>query len=179
MPDEPEAHALLGLMRVNDARRDARFAGGELVLLPDQDRSLWNQEQIDRAKAEVDRALALGGRGNYVLQAAIAVLHTDEPPDWVQIAALYAELGRLTGSPVVDLNRAAAVAEAGDPEAALRLIDGLDLEDYQYLHSARGELLRRLERIEEAREAYARALELAQADAERRFLERRLAELEG
>ncbi len=178
MPDEPEVHGLLALMLVNDARRDARFEDGELVLLRDQDRSLWSAEQIERARAEVGRALALGGRGPYVLQAAIAALHTDDPPDWNQIAALYGELGRLTGSPVVELNRAAAIAEAGDPEAALGLVDGLDLEGYRYLHSTRGELLRRLDRAEEARAAYARALELTSADPERRFLERRLADLE-
>ena len=114
MPDEPEVHGLLALMLVNDARRDARFAEGEVVLLRDQDRSLWDLEQIETAKAGVDRALALGGRGPYVLQAAIAVLHTEDPQDWEQIAALYGELGRLTGSPVVELNRAAALAEAGD-----------------------------------------------------------------
>jgi RNA polymerase sigma-70 factor (ECF subfamily) len=173
MPDEPEVHGLLALMLANDARRDARFADGELVLLAEQDRSLWNAERLVEAKAAVDRALALGGRGPYVLQAAIAVLHTDDPPHWPEIAALYAELGRLTESPVVELNRAAAVAEAGDPEAALRLVDGL------YLHSTRAELLRRLNREVEARAEYDRALELVRSDPERRFLERRLAELAG
>jgi RNA polymerase sigma-70 factor (ECF subfamily) len=179
MPDEPEAQALLALMLVNDSRRDARFADGELVLLRDQDRTLWNAGQIDEASAVVDRALALGGRGPYVLQAAIAVLHTEDPQDWRQIAALYGELGRLTGSPVVELNRAAAVAEAGDAEAALELLDGLDLDRYHYLHSTRAELLRRLDRTEEARGEYDRALELVHSGAERRFLERRLAELAG
>ena len=179
MPDEPEVHGLLALMLANDARRDARFADGELVLLAEQDRSLWNAERLVEAKAAVDRALALGGRGPYVLQAAIAVLHTDDPPRWPEIAALYAELGRLTESPVVELNRAAAVAEAGDPEAALRLVDGLDLVDYLYLHSTRAELLRRLNREVEARAEYDRALELVRSDPERRFLERRLAELAG
>jgi RNA polymerase sigma-70 factor (ECF subfamily) len=112
-----------------------------------------------------------------VLQAAIAVLHTDDPRDWQQIAALYGELGRLTGSPVVELNRAAAIAEAGDPEAALELVEGLELDSYHYLHATRAELLRRLDRADEARDAYGRALELVHSDAERRFLERRLAEL--
>ena len=177
MPDEPEVHGLLGLMLVNDARRDARFADGELVLLRDQDRSLWDTGRIDQAKAVVDRALALGGRGPYVLQAAIAVLHTDDPPEWAEIAALYAELGRLTRSPVVELNRAAAIAEGGDPETALRLVDRLDLRDYHYLHSTRAELLRRLDRDQEARAEYDRALELVSSDPERRFLECRLAEL--
>ncbi|HEY6654801.1 MAG TPA: DUF6596 domain-containing protein [Solirubrobacterales bacterium] len=177
MPDEPEVHGLLALMLVNDARRDARFAKGEVVLLRDQDRSLWDMGQIETAKAQVDRALALGGRGPYVLQAAIAVLHTEDPQDWDQIAALYGELGRLTGSPVVELNRAAALAEGGDPTAALELVDGLELDRYHYLHSTRAELLRRLDRTGEARAEYGRALELVHTDAERRFLERRLAEL--
>jgi RNA polymerase sigma-70 factor (ECF subfamily) len=177
MPDEPEAHALLALMLMNDARRDARFAGGTLVLLRDQDRSLWDVAQIDEGRAGVNRALALGGRGAYVLQAAIASLHVDEPPDWPQIAALYGELGRLTGSPVVELNRAASIAEAGDAEAALALADRLDLDGYHYLHSTRAELLRRLGRSGEAREALRRALALAHDEPERRLLERRLAEL--
>ena len=179
MPDEPEVHGLLALMRVNNARRDARFAEGEVVLLRDQDRSLWDLEQIETAKAGVDRALALGGSGPYVLHAAIAVLHTEDPQDWEQIAALYGELGRLTGSPVVELNRAAALAEGGDPTAALELVDGLELDRYHYLHSTRAELLRRLDRMGEARAEYGRALELVHTDAERRFLERRLAELPG
>jgi RNA polymerase sigma-70 factor, ECF subfamily len=179
MPDEPEVHGLLALMLVNDARRDARFAEGEVVLLRDQDRSLWDMGQIETAKAQVDRALALGGRGPYVLQAAIAVLHTEDPQDWEQIAALYGELGRLTGSPVVELNRAAALAEGGDPTAALELVDGLELDRYHYLHSTRAELLRRLDRTREARAEYGRALELVHTDADRRFLERRLAELPG
>jgi RNA polymerase sigma-70 factor, ECF subfamily len=179
MPDEPEVHALLALMLVNDARRDARFADGTVVLLGDQDRSLWDLDQIDAGRAALDRALALGGRGPYALQAALAVLHSEEPRDWPQIAALYGELGRVTGSPVVELNRAAAIAEAGDVEAALAVVDRLELDRYHYLHATRAELLRRLERIEEARAAYARALELVHSDAERRFLERRLAELDG
>ena len=177
MPDEPEVHGLLALMLANDARRDARFEDGAVVLLRDQDRTLWDLDQIEEGRAELDRALALRGRGAYVLQAAIAVLHTEEPRDWPQIAALYGELGRLTGSPVVELNRAAAVAEAGDAEAALALVERLDLEGYHYLHATRAELLRRLDRVDEARAAYERALELVHSDAERRFLERRAAEL--
>jgi RNA polymerase sigma-70 factor, ECF subfamily len=179
MPDEPEAHGLLALMLVNDARREARFAGGAVVLLRDQDRSLWDFDQIAEGQAALDRALALGGRGPYVLQAAIATLHADEPQDWPQLAALYGELARVTGSPVVELNQAVALAEAGDVEAALALVDRLELDRYHYLHSTRAELLRRLDRIEDARAAYDRALELVHTDAERRFLERRLAELEG
>ena len=177
MPDEPEVHGLLALMLVNDARRDARFEDGAVVLLGDQDRSLWDLDQIEGGRAALDRALALRGRGAYVLQAAIAVLHTDEPQDWPQIAALYGELARLTGSPVVELNRAAAVAEAGDAEAALATVERLDLEGYHYHHATRAELLRRLDRGDEARAAYERALELVRSDAERRFLERRMSEL--
>jgi RNA polymerase sigma-70 factor (ECF subfamily) len=177
MPDEPEVHGLLAMMLLLDARREARFRGGEIVLLADQDRSLWDEAQIDAGRAVLDRALALRGRGPYVVQAAIASLHADEPRDWSQIAALYGELARLTESPVVELSRAVAVAEQEGPEAGLRLIDGLPLEDYRYLHSTRAELLRRAGRIAEAREAFGRALALVDDDAERRLLERRLAEL--
>jgi RNA polymerase sigma-70 factor, ECF subfamily len=179
MPDEPEVLGLLALMLVNDARRDARFAEGAVVLLRDQDRSRWDFDQITDGRAELDRALGLGGRGPYVLQAALAALHTDEPQDWRQIAGLYGELARLTGSPVVELNRAVAVAEAGDVESALALVERLELDNYHYLHATRAELLRRLDRIEDARAAYDRALELVHSEAERRFLERRLAELRG
>jgi RNA polymerase sigma-70 factor (ECF subfamily) len=179
MPDEPEVHGLLGLMLINDARRDARFADGTVVLLRDQDRSLWDFDQITKGRASLDCALALGGREPYVLQAALAALHVDEPPDWPQIAALYGELARLTGSSVVELNRAVAIAEAGEVEAALALVESLELDRYHYLHATRAELLRRLDRVEDARAAYDRALELVHSDAERRFLERRLAELQG
>ena len=179
MPDEPEVHALLALMLINDARRDARFADGTVVLLRDQDRSLWDLDQIAAGRAALDRALALGGRDPYVLQAAIASLHAEEPQDWTQLAALYGELARLTGSPVVELNQAVAIAEAGNVEAALALVERLELDSYHYLHATRAELLRRLDRVEEARAAYDRALELVHSDAERRFLEQRLAELEG
>jgi RNA polymerase sigma-70 factor (ECF subfamily) len=177
MPDEPEAHALLGLMLLNDARREARFADGAVVLLRDQDRSLWDAAQIEAGRAEVDRAVALGGRGPYLLQAAIAALHLDDPPDWTQLAALYGELARRTGSPVVELNRAAAIAEAGETEQALAVVETLDLDGYHYLHATRAELLRRLDRADEAQAAYERALGLVRSDAERRFLEQRLAEL--
>jgi RNA polymerase sigma-70 factor, ECF subfamily len=179
MPDEPEVHGLEGLMLMNDARREARFADGEVVLLRDQDRSLWDLEQIAEGRAALDRALALGGRGPYVLQAAIAALHVDDPQDWPQLAALYGELARLTGSSVVELNQAAAMAEAGEVEAALALVERLELDRYHYVHATRAELLRRLDRIDDARAAYNRALELVHSDAERRFLERRLAELQG
>ena len=159
MPDEPEVHGLLALMLLHDARREARFRDGELVLLADQDRSLLGRRRRSPTGARaLDRALALRGRGPYVLQAAIASLHADEPRDWPQIAALYGELARLTDSPVVELSRAVAVAEAEGPEAGLEIVDGLDLDDYRYLHATRGELLRRLGRTDEAREAYGRAL---------------------
>jgi RNA polymerase sigma-70 factor, ECF subfamily len=175
MPDEPEVHGLLALMLCHDARRGARFAGDELVLLADQDRSRWDAAQIAAGRAALDRAIALRGRGPYVLQAAIASLQAEPEVDWPQVAELYAGLARLTGSPVVELNRAVAVAEAGDPDAALAIVDGLALDDYRYLQSTRAELLRRLDRPDEARAAYERALALTTAPPERRFLERRLA----
>jgi RNA polymerase sigma-70 factor (ECF subfamily) len=177
MPDEPEVHGLLALMLLHDSRREARFAAGELVLLEDQDRSRWNHDEIAAGRAGVERAIALHGRGPYVLQAAIASLQADAPIDWHEVALLYAELSRLTGSPVVELNRAVAVAEIDGPEAALAIVDRLGLDDYLYLHSTRADLLRRLDRPGEARAAYRRALELAQTDPERRFLELRLEEL--
>ena len=177
MPDEPEVFGLLALMLLDDARREARFEGGELVLLGDQDRSRWDAEQTARGRVVLDRAFALQGRGAYVIQAAIASLHMEEERDWPQIAALYGELSRITGSPVVELSRAVAVAEAEGPEAGLRIADGLDLDGYHYLHATRAELLRRLGREREARAALTRALELAHDEAERRLLERRLADL--
>jgi RNA polymerase sigma-70 factor, ECF subfamily len=178
MPSEPEVHGLLAMMLLLDARREARFRDDEIVLLAEQDRSLWDEAQIADGRAVLDRALTLHGRGPYVVQAAIASLHADEPRDWPQIAALYGELARLTESPVVELSRAVAVAEALGPEQGLDIVDRLALEDYHYLHSTRGELLRRLGRPIEAGDAYRRALALVHDDAERRLLERRLAELE-
>jgi RNA polymerase sigma-70 factor (ECF subfamily) len=178
MADEPEVHGLLALMLLHDSRRKARFDGDELVLLVDQDRGLWNAEQIGKGRAALDRAIALRGRGPYVLQAAIASLQAEDELDWPQIAALYGELARLTRSEVVELNRAVAVAETEGPQAALEIIDRLELDNYQYLHSTRGELMRRLGRIAEARDSYRRALELAHAPPERRFLEARIAELD-
>jgi RNA polymerase sigma-70 factor (ECF subfamily) len=177
MPDEPEVHGLLAMMLLLDARRAARFKGEDLVLLADQDSSLWDREKIAAGRAALDRAFALHGRGPYVIQAAIASLHTSEPRDWPQIAALYGELAQVTDSPVVELNRAAAVAEAEGPERGLSVVNELNLDGYHYLHSTRAELLRRLGRTEDARAAYGRALELVGDDAERRLLERRLAEL--
>jgi RNA polymerase sigma-70 factor (ECF subfamily) len=179
MPDEPEAHALLALMLLHDARREARFADGAIVLLSDQDRTLWDREQIEAGRRALQRALALGGAapGPYAIQARVAALHLQEPRDWARIAALYGDLAALTGSPVVELNHAVALAEAGDPQAALELVDSLALDGYHYLHATRAELLRRLGRAQDARAAYERALELVHADAERSFLERRLLEL--
>jgi RNA polymerase sigma-70 factor (ECF subfamily) len=177
MPDEAEVHGLHALMLLNDARRDARFENGELVLLADQDPSRWNDAQIARGRQALARAFALEGRGPYVIQAAIASLHTEEPRDWPQIAALYGELALLTGSAVVELNRAIAVAYADGTEAGLALIDQLDLDGYQYFHSTRADLLRRVGRTQEARLEYERALELARSEHERRFLRRRVAEV--
>jgi RNA polymerase sigma-70 factor (ECF subfamily) len=179
MPDEPEVHGLLAMMLLHDARRDARFRGGDLVLLADQDRAFWDRPQIAAGQAALDRALALVGRGPYVVQAAIASLHLEDPPDWAEIAELYGELGRLTGSPVVELSRAVAVAEAQGPAAGLEIVDRLSLDGYRYLHSTRADLLRRLGRADDARQAYDRALELAHDPTERRFLERRVDELGG
>jgi RNA polymerase sigma-70 factor, ECF subfamily len=177
LPDEPEVHGLFALMLLDDARRHARFDDGELVLLAEQDRSLWDTMEIDRGRVALERALALHGRGPYVIQAAIAELHTQERPDWAKIAALYGELMRLTGSPVVALNRAIAVAESEGTDVGLALVEQLDLDGYQYFHSTRADLLRRLGRTDEARGEYERALELAHAEPERRFLERRAAEV--
>ena len=174
MPDEAEAAGLLALMLLQDARRAARVRDGELVLLDDQDRALWDAAAITEGRALLDRALALGGRGSYVLQAAIASLHSDEERDRAQIVALYGELARLTGSPVVELNRAVAIAEAGDPTAGLELLGTLDLDGYHYLHAARAELLTRLGRSDEARRALVRALDIVPPGAEERLLRQRL-----
>jgi RNA polymerase sigma-70 factor (ECF subfamily) len=179
MPDEPEVLGLLALILIHDSRREARFSDGEVVLLADQDRTLWDEHQIERGRALIDRALVLRGTGPYMLQAAIASLQAEPELDWPQVAALYQRLAGLTGSPVVECNRAVAVAHAVGDEAGLaildRLADGGELADYQYLHSTRGELLRRLGRASEARAAYARAIELCDADGpQRRYLMRRL-----
>jgi RNA polymerase sigma-70 factor (ECF subfamily) len=176
MPDESEARGLLALMLLHDARREARFSDGELVLLDDQDRSLWDREQIAAGRAELQRAEA-AGRGPYVVQAEIAALQVGEPRDRPRIAAVYAELAQLTGSPVVELNRAVALAEAGAPEAGLALLEQLPLEGYRYFHAAHGDLLERVERYGDARAAFERALALADDGPERRLLARRLAEL--
>ena len=177
MPDEAEVLGLMALMLLNDSRRAARFRDGEVVLLDDQDRSLWDQRQIAEGRACLERAIRLQGKGPYVIQAAIAELHLEDPRDWREIALLYGVLARLTGSPVVELNRAIAIAETDGPEAALEIVDALDLADYRYLHSTRADLLRRLGRNAEARLAYGRALQLAQTEPERRFLQGRITEL--
>jgi RNA polymerase sigma-70 factor (ECF subfamily) len=177
MPDEPEAYGLLALMLMQDARREARFAGEDLVLLADQDHAHWDAAQIAEARVVLTRSQALGSTGPYALQAAIASLQSADRPDWSQIARFYAELARITGSPVVELNRAVAIAECGDAEDALAIVEALDLDSYRYLHSTRAELLRRLGRPTDARAAYRRALELTSGGAERRFLERRLTDL--
>jgi RNA polymerase sigma-70 factor (ECF subfamily) len=177
MPDEPEVNGLLALMLIHHARRTARFSGDDLVLLEDQDRSLWDAGSLAAGREALDRAIALRGGGPYVLQAAIASLQADDEIDWNEVALLYGRLADLTGSPVVELNRAVAVAQAGCPSEALEIVDRLPLEGYRYLHSTRGELLRRLGRVEEAHAAYQRALALATSEPERRFLTRRLIEV--
>jgi RNA polymerase sigma-70 factor (ECF subfamily) len=183
MPDEPEALGLLALMLLQDSRRDARISGGEIVLLDDQDRGRWDGDAIAKGTSLLDRAIALGRPGPYQLQAAIAALHAEaESPDatdWMQIALLYERLAAISPSPVVTLNRAVALAMAEGPEAGLAVIEAVadDLEGYYLVHSARADLLRRLHRHAEAREEYRRARELAPTEAERAFLERRLAAL--
>jgi RNA polymerase sigma-70 factor, ECF subfamily len=183
---EPEAVGLLALMLLHDARRPARTSTqGELILLDEQDRSLWNREQIQQGLALVDQALASRRFGPYTLQAAIAALHaqaaTAATTDWRQIAGLYDVLLRLENSPVVELNRAAAIAMHEGPETGLALVDAIlargELADYYLAHSARADLCRRLGRTQEAIAAYQRALALTTQAPERRFIERRLVEL--
>ena len=177
LPDDAETRGLLAMMLFHDSRREARFHEGELVVLADQDRSRWDTDKIADGRIELNRALALGHHGPYVLQASIAALHADTPCDWSRIAELYGKLAHLTASPVVELNRAIAIAETEGPEAGLLIVDGLGLNDFRYLHSTRAELLRRLGRTDDARDAYRHARELTDDGAERRFLERRLTEL--
>jgi RNA polymerase sigma-70 factor (ECF subfamily) len=181
MPDEPEALGLLALMLLHDSRRDARLAAdGSLVLLEDQDRTLWDQARIAEGLRVLDRALALRRPGPYQLQAAIAALHAraaqPDDTDWAEIALLYGRLAALRPSPVVELNRAVAVAMAHGPEHGLELLDGLEIPGYHLLHAARADLLRRLDRREEAAAAYRAALACEMNAADRAFLERRLAE---
>jgi RNA polymerase sigma-70 factor (ECF subfamily) len=183
---EPEAMGLLGLMLLHDSRRAARTtAEGELILLDEQDRSLWSWDQITEGLSLVERALASRRFGPYTLQAAIAAVHADASSaaatDWAQIVGLYDVLVRADPSPVVELNRAAALAMRDGPLAGLALIDAIlargDLAHYHLAHAARADLCRRLGRTVEARASYERALELARQEPERRFLARRLAEL--
>jgi RNA polymerase sigma-70 factor (ECF subfamily) len=181
MPDEAEVLGLEALLCLQAARNRARVSpAGALVLLDDQDRSLWDHDLIARGLALLDRALAFRVPGPYQLQAAIAALHARadraEDTDWTQIALLYGELMQVHPSPVVELNRAVAVAMADGPAAGLDLLDGLPLEEYHLYHAARADLLRREGRQDESRSAYRRARDLATNDAERAFLERRLAE---
>lgn len=187
MPDEPEARGLLALLLLQDARRDARTsADGELVLLEDQDRSRWDRAEIAEGRAVLDAAIRSGRAGPYQLQAAIAALHDGalraSDTDWSQIALLYGRLAELDRSPVVELNRAVAVAMADGPAAGLALLQPLTGDDriaeYPYLHAARADLLRRLERFGEAAAAYQRAIELTSNEVERSFLARRLAEVQ-
>jgi RNA polymerase sigma-70 factor, ECF subfamily len=183
MPDEAEVLGVLALMLFHDSRRDARTSpGGELVLLEDQDRTRWDRQKIDEGGRVLERALSLRRPGSYQLQAAIAALHaeatTPGDTDWAQIATLYTELARVEPSPIVELNRAVAVAMAEGPAHGLDLVERIPgLDGYHLMHAARADLLRRLGRSEEAASAYARALDLATNPAERGFLERRLAEL--
>ena len=177
MPDERDVFALLALMLFHDSRRAARVRDGEVVPLASQDRSLWDMAQVARGRAMLGRATALGASGVYAVQAAIAALQTEPEIDWPAVAVLYERLYELTGSPVVALNRAVAVAETEGPRAALALVDALDLGDYRYVHSTRAELLRRAGDVAAAREAYEAALSLTTTAAERRFLQRRVAEL--
>jgi RNA polymerase sigma-70 factor (ECF subfamily) len=177
MPDEPEVLALLALMLLHDARKAARLRDGKVVPLDDQDRSLWDARQLDEGRALLARVMTRPRTGPYLLQAAIADLHLQEPRDWPQIAALYQALAQRTGSPIVEMNRAIAVAEIDGPGAGLAILDGLDLGHYRYFHSTRAELLHRAGRDDEARDAYRRALDLAQTVPEQRFLAGRLAEI--
>ena len=184
MPDEPEAVGLLALMLLHDSRRMARVdERGDMVLLDDQDRALWDRDQIDRGIELVEQSLRRGRPGPYQIQAAIAAIHAEaaSPDDvsWQEIAALYGELLAMQPSPVVELNRAVAIAMSQGPEAGLTLIDPLEtsLDRYQLYHSARANLLQMLQRPEEAAEAYGKALALATSNTEKRYLERRLAEV--
>ncbi len=178
MPDEAEVHGLHALLLLQDARRDARVAGGSLVLLEDQDRGRWDEPEIAEGRRALDRALALRTPGRYQLQAAIAAAHVEDERDWTAIARLYAGLAAIEPSPVVELNRAVAVAMADGPGAGLELVERIGgLDDYYLFHSARADLLRRLDRNDEAKIAYERAVALAPSDVERDFLRARRSSL--
>jgi RNA polymerase sigma-70 factor, ECF subfamily len=179
MPDEPEVLGVLALMLFHDSRREARTdAEGDLILLEDQDRSLWNRERIEEGRRVLERAARLRRVGPYQLQAAIAAVHAEERSDWRTIAELYARLAQVAPSPIVELNRAVAVAMANSLDDGLDLIAQIEgLDDYHLLHAARADLLRRLGRRDEAAGAYRQALALAPNPVERAFLERRLSEV--
>ena len=178
MPDEAEVHGLHALLLLQDARRDARMRDGELVLLDDQDRGRWDIAEIDEGRRALDRALALRAPGPYQLQAAIASLHVEPETDWGQIALLYARLLEQEPSPVIELNRAVAIAKVRGPSEGLAFVDAIGgLADYHLFHAARAHLLAELGRAGEARTAYARALELAPTDVERDFLRARSSSL--
>lgn len=180
MPDEPEAHGLVALMLLHNSRSAARLTSdGDVVLLEDQDRALWNVEEIAEGMTLLDRALRFGTPGPYVLHAVIAALHVQDPVDWTRIAALYTELLAVAPTPVIELNHAVAVAMTEGPAVGLKLIDGITgLDSYHLLHSARADLLRRLDRHDEAVAAYRLAHSLAVSPADRRFLAGRLRSLE-
>jgi RNA polymerase sigma-70 factor (ECF subfamily) len=187
MPDEPEAGGLLALLLLQDSRRATRVdAAGDVVVLEEQDRSRWDHTEIAEGVEVLERALRRERPGPYQVQAAIAACHASAPDaaatDWHEIAALYGELARLVPSPVVALNRAVAVAMANGPEQGLALVDGLeatgDLAGYHLLPATKADLLRRLGRTADAAVAYRDALRLAHTDAERRYLTRRLSEVE-
>jgi RNA polymerase sigma-70 factor (ECF subfamily) len=174
MPDDAETAGLLALMLIHDARRAARVDdAGRYVALPDQDRTRWDADRLAEGRAQLDRALRLRRPGPYQLEAAIASLHCDPEVDWPQIAELYAMLGSLAPSPVVEVNRAVALGMAGDPDAGLAALRGLDLDRYQPFHAARAELLRRSGDRTGADDAYARAIALSANAVERAELERR------
>ena len=186
LPDEPEALGLLALMLLTDARRAAREGpAGELVRLEEQDRSRWDAARVDEGRSLVERALRMGRVGPFQLQAAIAAVHDEAPAaeatDWAQILGLYGVLQRVAPSPVVDLNRAVALAQVAGPEVGLAAVDALaadpSLAGYRFLHSTRADFLRRLGRWAEAADAYGRAVELAPNGPERAFLERRIADV--
>ena len=178
MPDEPEALGLLALMLLHDARREARTApDGSLVLLADQDRGRWSRDRIDEGTRVLERALSHRRPGSYQLQAAIAALHLEDETDWPQIAGLYDELARVEPTPIVELNRAVAIAMVHGPEFGLELLERVELPGYHLLHAARADFLRRLERNDEAAAAYRSALALKMNAADRVFLEGRLAEV--
>jgi RNA polymerase sigma-70 factor (ECF subfamily) len=183
---EPEAKGLLALMLLHESRRAARTtAAGEVILLDDQDRGLWNRDQITEGTRLVREALSGGEYGPYSIQAAIAAVHAEAPrasaTDWAEIVGLYDVLLRMNPSPVIELNRAVAIAMRDGPETGLAIIDAIfrrgDLREYRFAHGARADLCRRLGRLDEARASYTRALELTRQEPERRFIERRLAEL--